>query len=82
MWALTETLIVTFELGLGSVFLCLLFPFLVDPESSDNAIEEVSEIDQNDRQRRGHPPSPAEHAKSWNDESRAKVGNKVGCDMQ
>ena len=78
---LTEAIIVTVELVLGGILLCLLFLLLVDPESGDNAIEEVAEIDQNDRQGNGHPPSPTEHAKSWNNESRAKVGNEVGCDI-
>ena len=79
--ALTEAIIVTIELVLGGILLCLLFLLLVDPESGDNTIEEVSEIDQNDRQGNGHPPSPTEHAKSWNDESGAEVGNEVGCDI-
>ena len=82
IYALTEAVIVTIALVLGGILLRLLFLLLVDPESGDNAIEEVAEIDQNDHKGNGHPPSPAEHAKSWNDESRAKVGNKVGCDMQ
>ena len=79
--ALTEAIIVTIKFVLGGILFCLLFLLLVDPESGDNAIEEVAEIDQNDRQGNGHPPSPTEHAKSWNDESRAEVGNEVGCDI-
>lgn len=79
---LTEAIIVTVELVLGGILLCLLFLLLVDPESGDNAIEEVAEIDQNDRQENGHPPSPTEHAKSWNNESRAEVGDEVGCDIE
>lgn len=81
IYALTEAIIVTVKLVLGRIFLRLLFLLLVDPESGDNAIEEVAEIDKNDRQGGGHPPSPTEHAKSGNNESRAEVGNKVGCNI-
>ena len=76
--ALTEAIIVTVNLILGSILLCLLFLLLVDPVSGDDAIEEVAEINQNDRQGGGHPPTPAEHAEGWDDESRSKIGDEVG----